>query len=318
MKLTLNILALSLVASTTSAFTTPVRSVSFTRNLSVNLLGDDSDIEASLNRAVEYKAGVADSELAKRFGHLAGKEIRTVGEAFSEFTDILGHPINALYKNMMTDIVGSTHLSVVDARFQRDPLWSLGIISALDLLLKNYPDEDIAADIYTALFKCMGMEEGEIRAEAKIISEWAEGKTQADVSAALRGEGDSPVATLAKAASGDQFWMYSRYFGIGLVKVMEIVGVESSMEAAYPVMEEWVGTSLGKSFYTACSDSDLYFKTKAKLDMMETLMKEIEIREKKRMADRLEDRAEAALRKAEREEKMKAEVASEDENKQAA
>jgi len=194
----------------------------------------------------------------------------------------------------------------------------------------------------------MGMEEGEIRAEVKIISEWAEGKTQADVSAALRRKGDSPVAELAKAASGDQFWMYSRYFGIGLLKVMEIMGVESSMEAAYPLIEEWVGTSLGKHFYTACVsfsciDNSMflvsqwltyvslfvdwdhlivrqwpYFKTKAKLDMMETLMKEIEIREKKRMADRLEDWVEAALRKAEREEKMKAEVASEDEKKQAA
>jgi len=52
MKLIMNIAALSLLVASTSAFTTPARTTSFTRNLSVNLLGDDSDIEASLNRAV--------------------------------------------------------------------------------------------------------------------------------------------------------------------------------------------------------------------------------------------------------------------------
>jgi len=286
-----------LVATSTNAFCPG--GLSRGGNFALSGISDD-DIESRIAREADYQPGKANTEFAKRFGSLKGAKVRTVGEAFADFTSILSLPVNALYKNMMTDIVGTTHLTAVNARFKRDGIWSFGMLAALDLLLKNYPEQDAAAKIKTSLFECVGMIESEVRDEAKEIADWVEGKSKEDISEALTGAGNSPIAKIAKAAQADEYWMYSRSFGIGLVTIMDTVGAASSADDVFPIMEEWMSTSLGKAHFTACSDSDTYFKIKQKLDLMETMMKEIEIREKKRMAQRLEEKAEAAIAAAER------------------
>lgn len=263
-----------------------------------------SDIASALDKELQYSPGKADTDFARKYGHLAGEEVRTVGEAFTVFTELLGTPINALYKGMCTDLVGSLHLVMVNARFQRDPVFDLGLVAVLDLFLKNYPEQETAKKIKSSLLESVGLDEADVDANAAKLLTWAEGKTTDEIAAALKGEGDNILAETASAAKGDEYWMYSRFFGIGLIKMMELAGVEQDMSVAYDVMEEWVGKCMGKPFYTACSDSDLYFKQKGKLDMMETMMKEIEIREKKRMADRLEAKAEVALIAAERAEEF--------------
>jgi len=267
----------------------------------------------SIESQIVYQPGAADTDFARKYGgpKYVNADVRTVGEAFAAFTEEYGYQVNALYKNMVTDIVGTTHLIVVNARFQRDAVWSLGILTTLDLLLKNYPEPGMYEKIVNALLKSCNLDVDAIRADAKMIEEWATGKTREDIEAAFKNGDNSPLGSIAADIKKEEFWMYSRYFGIGLVKIMDTVGIEMDKDEVYPVMENWMSTQLGKSHLTACNDSDLFFMTKEKLDMMETMMKEIEIREKKRMAERLEKKAEAALRAVEREEKMKVEIEQE-------
>lgn len=310
MKFQTSVLSIVAVASFTS--TNAFAPTSSKSRKSINSLRDAlANVELpSIESQIAYQPGAADTEFARRYGgpKYVNADVRTVGEAFSAFTEEYGFQVNALYKNMVTDLVGTIHLIVVNARFQRDPVWSLGILTTLDLLLKNYPESGMYEKISSALFKSCNLDEAAIRMEAKKIEEWAAGKTREDIEAALKNADDSPLGSIASSIKADEFWMYSRYFGIGLVKVMDIVGIEMDKDEVYPIMENWMSTQLGRSHLSACGDSDLFFTVKDKLDMMETLMKEIEIREKKRMAQRLEEKAEAALRAIDREEKMKVEI----------
>merc|ERR1712087_678449 len=116
--------ALASLAPAITAFTSKSTRVQRASSISMStpaIFG--SDIAKALDKEVSYSPGQADTDFARKYGHLAGAKIRTVGEAFNAFTDMLGTPVNALYKGICTDLVGSLHLIMVNARFQSDAVF---------------------------------------------------------------------------------------------------------------------------------------------------------------------------------------------------
>merc|ERR1712072_1086487 len=113
--------------------------------------------------------------------------------------------------------------------------------TTLDLLLKNYPEPGMYDKITSALLKSCNIDERSVREEATMIQEWTKGKTREEIESALKdADSNNPIGKISAGIQNDEFWMYSRYFGIGLVKIMETVGIEMDKDEVYPVMENWM------------------------------------------------------------------------------
>jgi hypothetical protein len=92
----------------------------------------------------ESQASVAapvDSPVYKRFGSLKGKAVRTVSESMIEFSKLYKRPVLPQYRILVNELIQSTHLTVVDARFQNDAMLSYGFSTFFWRLMTGYPAE---------------------------------------------------------------------------------------------------------------------------------------------------------------------------------
>ncbi|KAG5188183.1 thylakoid formation protein-domain-containing protein [Tribonema minus] len=234
-----------------------------------------------------------DTPGAKRFGDLSGKEVKTVSASMTRFCEQYKRPILPQYRTIVNDLIQSTHLTLVDARFKYDAVFALGLHGIYFRLLKSYPGEGEAQTIFDALTNCLDLESASIASDAESLSTWAKSASEADLVAALKGEGDSQLASIARAAKDDEFYLYSKMWGLGLIQMMEGAGIETTQEKVVELVE-YVGFPVAK----VKQDLVQYKDVLEKALQAEQLFKEIEIREKKKMAERLEEKAKRALAQA--------------------
>ncbi|CAN8064791.1 unnamed protein product [Agarophyton chilense] len=243
-----------------------------------------------------------DSSFATRFGDLRGRAIEPVAVAMERFNRSFARPIPIVYRSVINEMLTTTHLAVVCAMWRFDAVFAFGFDSIFSSFLRFYPDEAERETLYRASASALKLDIDFIKSSAASVSDWLDGKTEDDVFAALNAAPPSPtteaVGPVIEALayirdSADFDWYYSRLFGIGLIQVMNAVGVELSAASA----ERWADKiGLVQSKFT--SEMGAYLSNMERLKQAEQIFAEATAREAKKTAERLAAKAEAAAKEA--------------------
>jgi photosystem II biogenesis protein Psp29 len=222
--------------------------------------------------------------------------VKTVADTMSDFYEAYPQPpVLPLFRTMLMDLLSQTHLLVQDPRFKYNAVWAFGLKASFTALMNPYDGLTSAGEsdkIWKALVGALGLDVEQIDEDAKAAEEFAKATPPAQVLQML--EGEAADGKMAEALRGISSSLYSRSVGIGIFKIMEMGGTELKKEN----LEEWM-KALGLPATKANKDFDNYMALQSKLKQQLEMIREVQIREKKQLAERLEEKARALAAKAE-------------------
>ncbi|EKX52010.1 hypothetical protein GUITHDRAFT_150871, partial [Guillardia theta CCMP2712] len=243
--------------------------------------------------------------LAEKYGHLRGADIEPCGAAVERFYKLFARPIPFVFRAPTNEILYLSHLDLVNAMFRYDVIWAAGLYSTFDLFFSAL-DEDLRANLFQALMGGLKLDQSKIKSDADAVLQWAQGKTEADVVSAIKGEDSSPVGQVLASLGKNEDFLYTRNFGAGLIKIMQVVGVEPNAENAKRWAEVLGFTSntsalSGLSASKFETDVGLFLSSVDKMQQAMQLFAEVEAREKKKIAEKLAEKAARAAEEAAKE-----------------
>jgi len=223
--------------------------------------------------------------------------VKTVADTIADFYKAYPQPpVLPMYRSFLIDFLTQLHLVKVDSRFKYDAVFALGIKEFFTGLMGTY-DKLIASEqsgkIWTAMITALELEPDTVTADAEAVSKYASSTSPADILKHMEGPADATDASVGQAFESIGSSLYSVSWSIGLFKIMELSGVEVSKAN----VEEWA-KALKITPAKATGDLDTYKQNKNKLQQAEEMIREVEIREKKKLAERLEAKAKALAEKA--------------------
>jgi len=210
---------------------------------------------------------------------------RKTSDVKAEFYSAYTKPILPQYKTFIADLMAMTFIQTIDSRYEYDALHAFGICTQYYTVMKGYPMSDEIDTIFNIMMKAVGFEPQKIRDDAKrYLTTIKEGSlTEEEVIGSTSGE----LADILNNVRTNRFFKYTDAWGVGLGRTIELLGGEPNEESFNRWAENlrWVFTPRLMQTW------DEFSADQVRMQGIEAMQKQLQIREKRRAAARLETKA---------------------------
>ncbi|MGC1306040.1 MAG: photosystem II biogenesis protein Psp29 [Phormidesmis sp.] len=230
--------------------------------------------------------------------------VRTVSDTKRAFYGQHTRPINALYRRVVEELMVEMHLLLVNATFNYDSIYALGVVTVYDRFMTGYEPESDKQSIYKAVIEAVKGDPQQYRRDAEEVLSAAQSVSSVDEFKALLEEAkNGPGAgalqgNLHKVASNPKF-KYSRLFVTGMYTVIEAIDPEvlNDKTKRESLLNELAET-LGFNSELLIKDIELYRSNLDKMAQAQEVMKDMIEAEKKKKAKREQEKSERAKKQA--------------------
>lgn len=220
--------------------------------------------------------------------------VRTVSDTKRSFYTLHTRPINSLYRRVVEELMVEMHLLSVNADFQYDPIYALGVVTSFDRFMQGYQPEADRDSIFVALCQSVESNPQQFRQEAdQIKTEASSFSVDAVKEAATTGSApDGLLRSTLQAIAHRPRFKYSRLFAIGLYALLEQLDVdlvkdEKRLNALIDQLNEPLHFSADK----CKKDLELYRSNLDKMAQAQAVMADLLAAERKKKEQRAQERA---------------------------
>lgn len=203
----------------------------------------------------------------------------TVSDTKAAFLAKYSKPVNPIFSTVINELLVTQHLWRYQKKYAYDPVFAVGVVSVMDQVVEDLIPEEREA-LFNSYISALQEDPAAYKSDAAAFEAWAKEVGAANVKPNAEGDKQQKaMAAIAERIASGNFY-YSRFFAIGLFRLLEVGGA-STPEALKTAVE-----ALGVDMTVVSRDLNAYKGMLSKMSGAKELMKEFLERERRKQAER--------------------------------